>query len=92
MMMMTLNNTAATPRDVTAEPSADTLYIETGFTKAWQPAEKALREALDAVPTWSLTERILITSLKAIAWTLIIVVAGAIHTATFWLITLRTSH
>jgi hypothetical protein len=90
MMMMTLNNTAATPRDVTAEP--DTLYIETGFTKAWQPAEKALREALDAVPTWSLTERILITSLKAIALTLIIVVAGAIHTAAFWLITLRTSH
>jgi hypothetical protein len=83
-MMMTL--------DTPTPPSADMLYIETGFQKAWQPAEKALREALDAVPTWSLTERTLITSLKAIAWTLIIISAGAIHTAAFWLITLRASH
>lgn len=80
MMTTTLNNTA------------DTLYIETGFKKAWQPAEKAIREALDAVPTWSVTERTLITSLKAIAWTLIVVGAGAIHTAAFWLITLRANH
>jgi hypothetical protein len=83
MMMMTLN---------TPTPPADMLYIETGFRNAWQPAEKVLREALDAVPTWSLTERTLITSLKAIAWTLIIISAGAIHTAAFWLITLRASH
>jgi hypothetical protein len=91
-MTTTLNNTAATTTDTTVEPSDDMLYIETGFKKAWQPAEKAIREALDAVPTWSLAERTLITSLKAIAWTLIIVGAGAIHTAAFWLITLRASH
>jgi hypothetical protein len=91
-MMTTLNNPPATATDVTIEPSADMLYIETGFKKAWQPAEKALREALYTVPTWSLAERTLITSLKAIDWTLIIVGAGAIHTAAFWLITLRASH
>jgi hypothetical protein len=76
----------------TLNPTPTMVYIETGFKQAWQPAEKALREALDAVPTWSLTERTLITSLKAVAWTLIILGGGAIHTAAFWLITLRASH
>jgi hypothetical protein len=69
--------------------AADMLYIETGFRKPWQPFENVLRQALDAVPTWSLTERTLITSLKAVAWVLIILAGGAIHTAAFWLITLR---
>jgi hypothetical protein len=76
----------------TSTPLASLQWIETGFTKAWQPAEKALREALDAVPTWHVSERILITSLKAMAWMLIVLSAAAIHTAAFWVMTLRLGH
>ena len=30
----------------TLNPTPTMVYIETGFKQAWQPAEKALREAL----------------------------------------------
>jgi hypothetical protein len=62
------------------------LAIETGLTHPWQRAEAAIRHALDYDTSISLAGRTVLTVLKLLALTFIVVSAIAIHCLAFGLL------